>query len=102
MVASVRGFLLVHHYLRVILQFFETTIRHDVPGMDAFDGSNAALDDAGLEVAYLRGVILNQVDIGGLTVVLDGRGGNQGDTPERLHEQPGVDELVGKKSAVLV
>jgi hypothetical protein len=63
----------------------------------------SAVGDARLDVAHVRDVVvLNHIDEGDLAVVLNGRGGNQRDVLQRVHQQPRVDELVGKERAILV
>src|SRR5271163_3695778 len=102
--ASARGCgrLLGNYDLGFVLQFLKAAVGNYISRIDAFDGGLARVGDAWFDVADLRRILLDQVDKCVLAVMLNRRTRNQRDPLQRLHQEPGVYELVGKQRFVLV
>src|SRR5580704_3843127 len=94
--------LLGNYDLRIVLQLVKAAVGNHVRWIDTFDGGLTGIRDAWLDVADLGGIILDDVDKRGLAIMLNGRGRNQSDSLQGIHQQSGVYELVGKQRVVLV
>src|SRR5208282_3399664 len=94
--------LLGNYDLRVILQLVKTTVGYNVSRVDAGHRRVATVGDAGLDVANLGRVILNDIDECSLAIMLDGRRRNYRDTLQSVYQQPRIHELVGEEGIVFV
>ena len=86
----------------VVLQLVKTAVGQHVTGRDAGDFRDARVGDDGLNDAHVGDVVLDDVDEGGLAVVLNCGGGNQRGGVMSVHEEADVDEFVGEESGVFV
>src|SRR5271154_5653793 len=88
--------------LGVVLQLIEAAGGQHIPRVDARHLRRSAVGYASLNRAHMRGVVLDYIDERGLTVVLNGGGGNEGCVVQSVDQQLCVYELIRKKSEVLI
>src|SRR5579859_1736065 len=85
-----------------VRQFLETAVGDHVSWIEPFHMGHVGLTDARFHVMNMRDTVLNEKDIRRVAVVLDGGGGDEYHILERVQEQAGIYELVGKERTVLI
>src|SRR5271170_7852713 len=88
---------LAYFHFDSVLQLVEPVHRHDLTSLKAGHGGNVGLAGADGNVLYCGRIVrLNDIYKRLLGVSLDGRGGHEDDAVLRLHQEVGIDELIGE------
>src|SRR5579862_172010 len=90
-------------YLYAVLQFLETFGGDGFPGLQALDRRIVPIcraDSNGADRSALVG--LDDIDKRSLRVALDCGGGDENCVVRGVHQQPGIDELIGKQRTIFI
>src|SRR5579871_5387027 len=85
-----------------VLQLLKAAVSNNVSGMDPLNRDHAGIGDSSLHIRHLRLTILDDINKSDIAVVLYRGIRNQNLVRKRLYCQPGIHELVGKQSLILV
>ena len=83
--------------LGAVLQFLEAAVGHHVAIVQSLHGGHARLGHARLDVVDVGHAVLDEEDERGVSVVLNGGGGDQDLVVQSVQQQAGVDEEVGEE-----
>ena len=88
--------------LGAVLQLLEATVGDYISGVESLHRGRSRFSHSWRDVMNVRDAVLNKKDVGGLSIVLDGRGRNQDLILQGIQQQAGVHEQIREKRVVFV